>query len=186
VNTGDRIETRPTKNLDVHAMSTETRTETFDHATFTERHRTGLLLVAGLGLLAAAVWTVESITSGPDTPGGHDRGGAVTNLLSGTPDTETLANAERAHDLLNEAVWGRPDLAEVQPEACRASRRAAEAAQDEADQLPDGTTDKAHEAADRACADLGEFGSDNYQDGRIRHDAVENLEHHISGRDPHG
>jgi hypothetical protein len=166
-------------------MSTDTRTESFDHATLVERHRTGLLILAGLGFLAAAVWLVESATSGPDTPGGHDRGGAVTNLLSRVPDTETLANAERSHDLLNEAVWGNPDLAEVQPEACRASRRAAEVAQEESDQLPDGTTDLALEAVDKVCADLGDFGNANYQDGRVRHDAAENLEHHITGQDPH-
>jgi hypothetical protein len=167
-------------------MKTRTSSESFDHATFFERHRTTILILAGLVLSAAVVWMVESVTSGPDTPGGHDRGGAVSSLLSGVPDTETLANAERAHDLLNEAVWGDPDLAEVQPEACRASRRAAAAAQDESDQLPDGTTDLALEAVDEVCADLGELGDDTYQDGRVRHDAVENLEHHITGRDPHG
>jgi hypothetical protein len=167
-------------------MSSQTPTETFDHTTFFERHRTGLLILAGLVSLATVVWTIELLTAGPATPGGHDRGGAVTSLLSLTPDTETLANAERAHDLLNEAVWGNPDLADVHPEACRASRRAAEAAQEETDQLPDGTTGLALEAVRRVCAELGEYGHGNYQDGRVRHDAAEDLEHHITGRSPHG
>jgi hypothetical protein len=138
------------------------------------RKRTAVLATAALAVVAAAVWTTELLTSGPRTEGGHDRGGIVRQLLSG-PGTETQEHVERAHDLLNRAIWDDESLAEVRPEACRATRRAVDAAQQEADELPDGTAEDLLAVARLVCAEVDDV------EARTRHDAVERIELRIAG-----
>jgi hypothetical protein len=142
--------------------------------TATVRRRTAVIATAALAVLAAAVWATELITSGPRTEGGHDRGGVVRQLLTG-PGTQTQAHVEHVHDLLNAAVWGDPTLADVQPEACRVTRRAVDTAQREADELPDGTDEDLLAVARLVCDEVGGVGA------RTRHDAVERVELRIAG-----
>jgi hypothetical protein len=138
------------------------------------RKRTAVLATAALAVAAAAVWTVELVTSGPRTEGGHDRGGIVRQLLTGS-DTRTQQHVERAHDLLNAAVWGDRSLPEVRPEACRETRRAADAAQRETDELPAGAAEDLVAVARLVCAESDEV------EARTRHDAVERLELRLAG-----